>query len=62
MFDHRRIRIDKGLYARLNSSRSKLGFRSVDEYAIHILERELERTDDGQEETQDRLRGLGYLD
>ena len=61
---HKRIKIDKDLYQRLEAAAQKAGYSSTEELIRHALEREIgginEQTD--QEEAERQLRGLGYID
>ncbi len=59
-----KIKIDKDLYERLKKCAESGGYSSVDEYVIHILEKEVEHLhsdDAGREELKEKLKGLGYL-
>ena len=59
-----KIRIDTALYERVKKIVEIAGYGSVEEFVIHIIEKELsnlETTDDEAEITE-RLRGLGYLE
>jgi hypothetical protein len=63
MFDPK-VKIDKELYAKLKRAAEVAGYSSVDEFIIHVLEREVsklggdEATD---EEIRKKLEGLGYI-
>jgi metal-responsive CopG/Arc/MetJ family transcriptional regulator len=63
-FSHRRIKLDKNLYSRLETVARQAGYSSTDELIRHVLEREVsslaEKSD--QEEAERQLRGLGYLE
>lgn len=59
-----KIRIDTALYERVKKIVEIAGYGSVEEFVIHIIEKELsnlETTEDEAEITE-RLRGLGYLE
>jgi hypothetical protein len=58
-----KIKLDKELYDRVKKAAELAGYSSVDEFVIHVLERELAQIDDGasDEEIKKRLEGLGYI-
>ena len=58
------VKLDKGLYKKAVCQAVELGYASVDEFVVHVLERELSklREQNEAEELQERLKGLGYLD
>lgn len=60
-----RIKIDRELYARLRQAALTLGYATVDEYILHILEGAASGDADDEvsaEDMRERLRGLGYLE
>ena len=59
-----RIKIDKDLYGRLATAAQAAGYASTDEFIAHVLEREVSKLDDAStdEEVEQRLRGLGYIE
>jgi len=59
-----KIKIDKGLYDRAKEVADKAGYSSVDEFITNVLEKELAKLDDAEtdEQLQERLRGLGYIE
>ena len=59
-----KIKIDKGLYERLEKRAGKAGYATTDEFIIHVLEREVSQLERGQddEEVRKQLRGLGYIE
>lgn len=64
MFGGPKIKLDKNLMDRLEKAAEVAGYSSVDEFVVHILEKELSRIDDGgasDEEIKKRLEGLGYI-
>ena len=64
MFGGSKIKIDKDLLERLQKAAELAGYSSVDEFVVHVLEKELSRIDDGgasDEEIKKRLEGLGYI-
>lgn len=58
-----KIKLDKDLFERLKKSAELGGYSSVDEFVVHVLEKELAQIDDGasDEEIKKRLEGLGYI-
>jgi hypothetical protein len=58
-----KIKLDKDLYERLKKVAEISGYASVDEFVLHVLEKELSRLDDGgsEEEIKKKLEGLGYI-
>ena len=59
-----KIKIDAGLYDRVKVVAEKAGYGSVDEFVVHMIEKELEKieTAESDDEVTERLRGLGYLE
>ena len=66
MFGSRIIKLEKDLYERCKAYSKKAGYSSVEEFIVHVLEKELRRSEksDGDEtkEVAKKLRGLGYID
>ena len=63
MFDPK-IKIDKELFGRLKKVAEIAGYSSVDEFIIHVLEREVSKIDgdtSSDEEIKKKLEGLGYI-
>lgn len=63
MFDPK-IKIDKDLFAKLKKAADIAGYSSVDEFIIHILEKEVSRIggdSSSDEEIRKKLEGLGYI-
>lgn len=58
-----KIRLDKGLVARLKRVADVAGYASVEEFIAHVLEREMTNFEgtDGDDDIRDKLRGLGYI-
>ncbi len=59
------IKLPPDLYQRAAEAAAKLGYSSVDELAAHLIERELARQEEPQDDeaaVEQRLRGLGYLE
>lgn len=59
-----KVRIEKTLLDRLTEVAKVGGYANVEEFIVHILEREAEKFDQDQddEEVEKRLRGLGYIE
>ncbi|MEW6359023.1 MAG: hypothetical protein AB1696_22005 [Planctomycetota bacterium] len=59
-----KIKLSKELYRRLTECAEKAGYSSVDEFVIHVLEKEADRISaEGvdEEQVKRRLKGLGYI-
>ena len=59
-----KIKIDSGLYARAKKAAEVAGYSSLEEFVVHVIEKEVskhERTD-ADEKTAEQLRGLGYIE
>ena len=58
-----KIKIDNALYEEVKRLSQKAGYESPDEFVAHMLERELRRGDDEEQDEAvlERLRGLGYI-
>jgi len=64
MFRGGRIKLDKDLLARAERISKAAGYASVEEFVQHVLERELDKLDQGgadEAEIRKRMQGLGYL-
>lgn len=64
MFGGSKIKLDKDLMERVKKAAELAGYSSVDEFVVHVLEKELSRVDEGgasDEEIKKRLEGLGYI-
>jgi hypothetical protein len=59
-----KIKLDKALYDRVVAMAQKAGYSSVDEFVTHVLERELSKIEGAgsDEQVEERLRGLGYIE
>ena len=59
-----KIKIDGRLYDRLKKVSEKAGYASPEEFVVHMIEKELAvlETAQSEEEVNERLRGLGYLE
>ena len=60
-----KLKIDNELKERLEKVSDAGGYSSVEEFILHVVERELEKLDPGagesEEEIRKKLEGLGYL-
>ncbi len=59
-----KIKIDKALYDRVADVAKKGGYSSTDEFIVHVLEKELQQFEGAEtdEQVEERLRGLGYIE
>jgi hypothetical protein len=61
-----KVKLDSHLYDRAKAAAETAGYSSVDEFIIHVIEKELANfeSQEGEDEqvVQDRLRGLGYIE
>jgi len=60
----RKVLLDKGLYTKAKVQAAELGYATVNEYVIHLVERDVDtvREQEDQYEVQRRLKGLGYFE
>ena len=58
-----RIKVDRGLYERIEKCAAAAGYASVEEFVRHVLEKEAARLekDEDKRVVEERLRGLGYI-
>ena len=64
MFGGGKIKLDKDLLVRAERIGRAAGYASVEEFVAHVLERELDKLDQGgadEEEIRRRMQGLGYI-
>jgi hypothetical protein len=63
MFGGNTIKLDKPLMERARKAAALGGYASVDEFVVHVLEKELARLLDSEsdDEIKKRLKGLGYI-
>ena len=65
MFGGTKIKLEKDVHERLKKLADAAGYSSLDEFVNHILERELQAMDPGEEQDpekmREKLRGLGYI-
>ncbi len=59
-----KVKIDKALYERIAEIAKGGGYSSPQEFVLHILEREVAKFDDAEneQEVEKQLRGLGYIE
>ena len=59
-----KIKIDSNLFARARKASEAAGYSSVQEFITHIIEQETGKHEatDADEQTREKLRGLGYID
>jgi hypothetical protein len=60
----KKIKIQKELFDKANKYYQTAGYSSVDEFISHILEKEFEKIEDGDDSldaVKKRLQGLGYI-
>ena len=72
MFGGNKLKLDDELYEKLKKCAAAGGYASPEEFATHILEREVEkvlggggdadREREAEEEVRKRLQGLGYIE
>ena len=57
------IKIDKDLHARLTKVADVAGYATVDEFVVHVLEKEMIHFEDSKndDEIRAKLKGLGYI-
>lgn len=59
-----KIKLDSGLYDRVKKVADVAGYPTVDDFIIHLIEKELSvlESADSDAEVEERLRGLGYIE
>ena len=59
-----KIKVDSNLYDRLKKVTEVAGYSSVEEFVVHMIEKELEQIEvpDDDKAVEERLRGLGYIE
>ena len=63
MFSNK-IKLDKELFEKAKKYAETAGYSSVEEFVVHVLEKEIAKIEEGGEsleEVEKRLRGLGYI-
>jgi H2-forming N5,N10-methylenetetrahydromethanopterin dehydrogenase-like enzyme len=63
MFGKQTIKLDKDLFERVRKIAKISGYATVDEFVVHVLEKELAAVEDADsdEEIKKKLEGLGYI-
>jgi hypothetical protein len=63
MFGGSKIKLDKNLFERVSKIAKLSGYATVDEFVVHVLEKELAAVEDAgsDEEIKKKLEGLGYI-
>jgi metal-responsive CopG/Arc/MetJ family transcriptional regulator len=58
------IKLNSDLWQRVEQHAKKAGYSSPEEFVEHVLEKELakDEADASQQEIENRLKGLGYLE
>jgi hypothetical protein len=67
MFDSHKVKIEGELLEKVRQCSKAAGYESVDEFVIHMLEKETkkilpEESKTSKETIEKRLRGLGYIE
>jgi hypothetical protein len=67
MFGSHKVKIEGELLEKVKQCSDVAGYESVDEFVIHMLEKEIKKImpEEGgtsKEDVQKRLRGLGYIE
>jgi hypothetical protein len=68
MFGSHKVKIEGELLEKVKQCSDVAGYESVDEFVIHMLEKEIkkimppEESNTSKEDVQKRLRGLGYIE
>lgn len=59
-----KIKIDSSLFDRARTIAQAAGYSSVNEFVVHLLEKELEKIESSEcgQVVEERLRGLGYIE
>jgi hypothetical protein len=59
-----KIKLDSHLFDRVKKIADVAGYASTEEFIVHIIERELAQLEsaDSDENIEERLRGLGYIE
>ncbi|NOS99111.1 MAG: hypothetical protein HOP29_00605 [Phycisphaerales bacterium] len=59
-----KIKIDSHLHDRVRAASEAAGYASVEEFVMHVLEKEVSRLAEAGDDAGviDRLKGLGYLE
>jgi hypothetical protein len=67
MFGSHKVKIEGELLEKVKQCSDAAGYESIDEFVIHMLEKETKKilpdeSNTSKEEIQKRLRGLGYIE
>jgi hypothetical protein len=67
MFGSHKVKIEGDLLEKVKQCSDAAGYESIDEFVIHLLEKETKKilpdeSSTSKEEIQKRLRGLGYIE
>lgn len=59
-----KLKIENDLFERVREMARRAGYSSAEEFIAHVLEREVAALDsaEGDEQVEERLRGLGYIE
>ena len=59
-----KVKIDSNLYDRAKKASEAGGYSSIEEFIVHLIEKELAKneTEQADEKVAEQLRGLGYID
>lgn len=64
----KKIKIDDDLYQKIEKCAALAGYATADEFAVHVIEKEINRLlgsgggSADEEEVKNQLRGLGYIE
>ena len=63
MFGSTKVKLDKGLWLKIQRYAEIAGYSSPEEFVTHALEKEIAELEeaDSDEEVKKKLRGLGYI-
>ena len=63
MFSKRTVKLDQGLHEKAERRARVLGYASVSEYVIHMVESDVNNhlPEKGDDAVTERLKGLGYI-
>lgn len=58
-----KIKLSKELFEKVKQLAELSGYSSVNEFVVHVLEKEIAKVnqDDDKEKVKERLKGLGYI-
>jgi len=63
MFGGGKLKLDKDLLEKAAAFAESQGYSSVEEFITHLIERELDKSESGEDEEaiKEKLQGLGYI-